>query len=193
MRVVGTRITMIVIGCGQRGGTYARFAAENPSKVRLIGAVDPRPHRLDLLRANQKLKGQFDDRLLFDDWKQLLDFHERVADAVVIATPDRTHAEIAIHCARLKYHILLEKPMATTAEDCKNIVKEIKENECVLAVCHVLRYTPYSRAIKDLVSSGALGEIINIQHLEPVGFYHFAHSYVRGNWRFVCVSLLFPC
>jgi hypothetical protein len=47
----------------------------------------------------------------------------------------------------------------------------------------VLRYSPYNRAVKDVINSGALGEIINIQHIEPVGNQHFTHSYVRGNWH----------
>ena len=43
-----------------------------------------------------------------------------------------------------------------------------------------MRYTPYMRKLKSLVDSGALGELISIQHLEPIGWYHYAHSYVRG-------------
>ncbi|CAK7222494.1 hypothetical protein SCUCBS95973_004860 [Sporothrix curviconia] len=48
---------------------------------------------------------------------------------------------------------------------------------------HVLRCSPYNRAIKAVIDSGALGEIINIQHIEPVGNEHFAHSYVRDSWH----------
>jgi predicted dehydrogenase len=50
-------------------------------------------------------------------------------------------------------------------------------------VCHVMRYTGYTQALKALVDSGAIGEIVSIQHLEPVGYWHQAHSFVRGNWR----------
>src|SRR6266404_3051867 len=46
----------------------------------------------------------------------------------------------------------------------------------------VLRYSPYSRAITDIVRSGQLGQLVNAQHIEPVGHWHFAHAYVRGNW-----------
>lgn len=52
-----------------------------------------------------------------------------------------------------------------------------------LIVCLVLRYSPYNRAIKEVIDSGALGDIINIQHIEPVGNEHFTHSYIRGSWH----------
>lgn len=113
------------------------------------------------------------------------------------------------------YHILLEKPMAVNETDCRAIVEAVKRNHVILAVGHVLRYTPYSQTIKEIIDSGRIGRIINIQHLEPVvrlsrslvssfprclplftfkknaffsfgflkGFWHFAHSYVRGPWR----------
>ena len=81
------------------------------------------------------------------------------------------------------YHILLEKPMAPNAADCRRIVAAAQANGVIFAVCHVLRYTTYTQKLKELVDSGRLGEIVSIQHLEPVGFWHQAHSFVRGNWR----------
>jgi predicted dehydrogenase len=47
----------------------------------------------------------------------------------------------------------------------------------------VLRYAPYTAVLRDLLAAGRIGEIVSVEHLEPVGFAHYAHSYVRGNWR----------
>jgi predicted dehydrogenase len=85
--------------------------------------------------------------------------------------------------ANKKYNILLEKPMSVSVDECVQIHKAVTENNIILAVCHVLRYTEYTKAVKRILDSKILGDIINIQHLEPVGFWHFAHSFVRGNWN----------
>ena len=81
------------------------------------------------------------------------------------------------------YHILLEKPMAPTAKECRRIISAVKRHRVLFAVCHVLRYTAYTRKLKALVESGVIGDVVNIQHLEPVGYWHQAHSFVRGDWR----------
>lgn len=64
---------------------------------------------------------------------------------------------------------------------------------CVLILAPVLRYSPYSRAITEIIHSKQLGELVNIHHIEPIGYYHFAHSFVRGNWgkeKDSCFSLM---
>eukprot|EP01129_Flabellula_baltica_P010664 TRINITY_DN4526_c0_g1_i5.p1 TRINITY_DN4526_c0_g1~~TRINITY_DN4526_c0_g1_i5.p1 ORF type:complete len:338 (+),score=72.96 TRINITY_DN4526_c0_g1_i5:1161-2174(+) len=93
------------------------------------------------------------------------------------------HVEPAVAFAALGYHILLEKPIAVSERDCVRIYNAVRDNHCIFATGHVLRYTPYSLKMKEILENGAIGEIVSVQHLEPVGFYHHAHSYVRGNWR----------
>jgi len=73
--------------------------------------------------------------------------------------------------------------MAVTQQDCELIYRACMDNKVVLSVCHVMRYTTANIKIKQLVSSGIIGDVVNIQHCEPVGYFHFAHSFVRGNWR----------
>ncbi|MCP9949199.1 Gfo/Idh/MocA family oxidoreductase [Actinomadura madurae] len=102
---------------------------------------------------------------------------------MIIATQDAEHAEPAIRFAGLGCHILLEKPMATSEADAQRIVEAVERAGVMLAVCHVLRYTAYTRALAGLIEDGRIGAPISVQHLEPVGWWHHAHSYVRGNWR----------
>jgi hypothetical protein len=58
-----------------------------------------------------------------------------------------------------------------------------KKQNKIVAVCHVLRYAPYFQKLKELVQSGAIGEVVSMQHLEPIHHIHMSHSYVRGNWH----------
>ncbi|MGH3487474.1 MAG: Gfo/Idh/MocA family protein [Actinopolymorphaceae bacterium] len=63
------------------------------------------------------------------------------------------------------------------------LVDAVRAAGVQFGVCHVLRYTPYTRLLKQVVDSGRIGSVMSVQHLEPVGHWHQAHSYVRGNWR----------
>jgi len=113
---------------------------------------------------------------IFKDWKEMVKV-PRLADAVAICTPDIEHIGPAVAFANLKYHILLEKPMSINVDECVQIHKAVSENNVILAVCHVLRYTQYTKAVRKVLDSKVLGNIVSIQHLEPVGYWHFAHSF----------------
>jgi len=167
--------TLVVVGAGARGAAYARLAAAEGAQV--VGVAEPDPQRRHRLAAEHAIPASG----VFEDWTELLS-GERIADAVVIATPDREHAEPAIRAARRGYHILLEKPMAPTEPEATAIVAAVQAAGVTLVVCHVLRYTAYTAAIKELVGSGRIGRIASVEHLEPIGWWHFAHSYVRGSW-----------
>ncbi|MDF5752681.1 Gfo/Idh/MocA family oxidoreductase [Spongiactinospora sp. TRM90649] len=167
-------VTLAVVGAGSRGNTYAGHAVRHGARV--VAVAEPDPGRR--ARAGEA----HPEAELLPGWRELA-ARPRTADAVIIATQDADHVEPAVRLAGLGYHVLLEKPMAVREEDCVAIVEAAERAGVVFGVCHVLRYTPYTRATKELIDSGAIGEIVSVQHLEPVGWWHHAHSFVRGNWR----------
>jgi predicted dehydrogenase len=171
-------VSLLVIGAGARGSGYSSWAREHPDRAHVVGVAEPRSVRRERLAAEHGIAAGN----AVADWRQLA-ARGKLADAVLICTQDRMHAEPAKAFAALGYNILLEKPMAPDEESCRQIVAAVERAGVMLAVGHVLRYTPYSLAVKEVVDSGRLGDILSVQHLEPVGFWHQAHAYVRGNWR----------
>jgi predicted dehydrogenase len=171
-------VTLAVAGAGNRGRGHAGWALAHPDRARVVAVAEPRAVRRDRLAATHDLAAGGS----FTSWQELAD-RGRIADAVLVCTQDAMHVEPAVAFAKLGYHVLLEKPMATTEADCWRIVEAAEHAEVVLAVCHVLRYTTYTTLVKQFVDAGRLGDLVSVQHLEPVGFWHQAHSYVRGAWR----------
>ncbi|SEN33205.1 Gfo/Idh/MocA family protein [Nonomuraea pusilla] len=169
-------VALALVGAGNRGQTYASWVARHPGRARLVAVADPDPHRRSLVAAGHPGVAEH------ETWEDLLTAGAG-ADAVIIATQDREHREPAVALARAGHHLLLEKPLAPTEAECREIVSAVTESGVLFAVCHVLRYTPYTRLVKRVVDSGVLGEIMSVEHLEPVGWWHAAHSYVRGPWR----------
>jgi predicted dehydrogenase len=171
-------VKLIVVGAGSRGTSYAKYALHHPDEVQIVGVAEPREFYQDRLAEQHGIPPE----LCFTDWRALA-ARPKLADGVIIATQDAMHAEPAVALADLGYHILLEKPMAPSEADCRRIVDAAKRNGTIFAVCHVMRYTKYTQQLKAILDSGRIGEIVSIQHLEPVGYWHQAHSFVRGNWR----------
>lgn len=170
-------VTLALVGAGLRGQSYARHAVA-ARQGRVTAIAEPDPHR------RRSVAAEFDvpPERVFADWADLA-AAGRLAEAAIVATQDRMHTAPAIRLADLGYHILLEKPMATLEDEAIQIADAAERNQIMLAVCHVLRYTPYTRLIRRLLDEGRIGRLINVQHLEPVGWWHHAHSFVRGHWR----------
>ena len=171
-------ITAIVLGAGSRGSTYAGYAKDHPQELQIVAIAEPREDRLHTLadqlnvpRANR-----------FAGWEALL-CQPKMADCAFICTLDDDHIGPAIRAMELGYHILLEKPMSNQEEECRQIVDVAKRTQRCLAVCHVLRYTPFYMTLKALIDRGEIGEVTTINQIENVGYWHQAHSFVRGNWR----------
>lgn len=175
MSAVSEFVRCLVIGAGARGCTYAAH-----SGIRVVAVVEPVLARKTSFAREHNISSEH----CFDRLEDaLVARHSYEARVCIIATPDREHCAQAIACAPLFDGVLLEKPMAVTEEECKQIVEAFRASGSICAVCHVLRYTPANQKVKELCESGAIGEILSISHTEPVGCRHFAHSFVRGNWR----------
>ncbi|KAF8842223.1 NAD(P)-binding protein [Paxillus ammoniavirescens] len=179
-------ITLAIVGCGQRGKRYAVYALDQPQQCKVVAIAEPRLKTRGLFAEAHSV----DNTLVFNTWQDLLKASaetietvgKRLADAVVVAVQDNMHKEVVLAFAKQGYHILCEKPMATRLSDILEMEQAVKEAGIIFGMGHVLRYSPYSKAIMEVVRSRELGELINAVHVEPVGYFHFAHSYVRGNW-----------
>ncbi len=171
-------VNLAIVGCGARGRTYATFAKEFPQRAKIVAIAEPQ----DEIRERTAKTHNVTKEKVFTDWKSFF-AKEKMADAVIIATQDNDHVGPALAAFEKGYDVLLEKPMAPTLAECETIVEAADKAGVIFAVCHVLRYTNFTCKIKELIDKGAIGEVVSVQRLEPVGFWHQAHSYVRGNWR----------
>lgn len=166
-----------VLGYGGRGFTYTFLCRKMKKDYEIVAVIDTSRDKLNAAKNFAKLK----DENLFDDYDKFLQA-PKTADWLFICTQDNLHIKHAIPAMEKGYNILLEKPVACTPEDCIAIEKAAKDNNVKVAVCHVLRYSVYYEKIKQIIQSGVLGKIIAIDQVENVGYWHQAHSFVRGDW-----------
>ena len=172
--------TISVIGLGNRGTEYMGFIKGfHSSKAKIVALCDIRQQALD----------DFAPKFSVPKDKQFTSpesFFEKgvISDALIIATQDASHYEITKQALLTGYKkILLEKPVSGKREEYIELRDLAEEKGAQLIICHVLRYSNYYAKIKEIISSGQIGDIVAINHTENIGYFHYAHSYVRGNWR----------
>ena len=170
-----------IIGLGGRGSTYAHFTKHFGSEV--VAVCDP-----DVKKKELAITYGVPENSFFTDEEEFFK-QGKIADALVIATMDTLHYRQAMKALDVGYDILLEKPIAMTLRECIEIRDKAKKLGKKVVVCHVLRYAPFYNQVKEILDSGAIGEIVALEQVEHIGYYHYAHSYVRGNWRNTDVSL----
>jgi predicted dehydrogenase len=171
-------VTAIVCGAGNRGNRYSKYGLELPDEFQVVGVAEPLAYRREQLAKSFNIPPENQ----FVTWEDVFK-RPKFADAVIVSTPDALHYGPAMAALNAGYHLLLEKPMAPSWKECKDMLDLATKKQAITAVGHVLRYTQFFRKIKEIVSSGEIGDILSIQHLEPVEHIHYSHSYVRGPWR----------
>ena len=171
--------TVAIAGLGGRGlHTYAKYQEKFPERMKITAIAD-----IDGRKVNYaKEKYNVPEERCFDSAESLL-AREKLADVLIIATQDRQHRDHAVKALELGYDLLLEKPVAVTASDCIEIREAAHRAGRTVTVCHVLQYTAFFRKIREIIRSGVIGEPVTVNATENVGYWHQAHSFVRGNWR----------
>lgn len=172
-------VTTAVIGAGNRGDrVYGDYIINHSDDIKVVAIAEPIVHRRKVFAE----KHSIEERYQFESWADLLK-REKLADGIIIATLDTMHLEPALKALEKGYKILLEKPIAANWQETFKLAEKAKELNGQIIVAHVLRYTPFYRKLKQIISSGIIGMIRFVDYIENIGYYHFAHSYVRGNWR----------
>jgi predicted dehydrogenase len=139
-----------IIGLGYWGPNYARVLHEL-GRSTLAWACDARADALDLIRA------RYPEARLTTDAAEVLSDPE--VDAVIVATPTSTHAELTLAALASGKHVLCEKPLAFTAAECDRVIEAAASAGRVLMVGHTFIFNPAVRRMKELVSNGVVGGI----------------------------------
>ena len=176
-------LKLACIGCGARAQTYTHLAARHPERFEIVAGADPVAERVEKIRrtsGNAQFRG-------FPSAEAIL-AAGKLADVMIVATQDNFHFEHCRGALRVGYDVLLEKPIATTAAQVLEIERLAKRANRRVMVCFVLRFAAFYRKAKQIIDSGAVGELVSIQANEGVNPWHQAHSFVRGHWSVVSQS-----
>ena len=175
----GKIVRIAIAGVGSRGkNAYGLELLNMKDRAKVVAVADIDPERLALAGDAHGVP----DEMRFPSAEAMLAM-PRLADAMLVCTQDRQHVPHAVAALKKGYDVMMEKPISPKLEDLQEITRVARENGRRVVVCHVLRYTPFFQTIKKTIDSGVLGEVVSIQALENVRYWHQAHSFVRGNWR----------
>lgn len=172
------KLSMAILGFGQRGKLYADIALNESEIITLVSVCDRNDSKVQMIKDKYNVKAE----MIFND-EELFFSKGKIADMLLIATLDAAHYKQAMRALDLGYHILLEKPIALNKEQIYEIKNKANNLNLKVAVAHVLRYTPFYQTIKQLIDEEKIGKVATINQTENIGYFHYVHSYVRGNWH----------
>ena len=172
-------IQAVLLGAGGRGlFTFGDFAAQNPDQLKFVAVAEPNDYRRDKFAEIHKIPSQN----CFTSWEELMQA-DQISSVLFNTTMDNYHFSSSMAALEKGYDVVLEKPMAPTPQECSQLVKESTRLGRKLIIFHEMRYTKFFKTVFDIVQSGRLGGLVNVEHRENVVFWHYVHSFVRGNWR----------
>lgn len=171
-------LTAVIIGAGHRALTYASYAQHHPDELQIVGVADPIAERRQLVADLYDLAP---DRCFASS--EELAAQPKLADFVINGTMDHQHVATSLPLLAAGYDLLLEKPFATNEDELWALVEAAQRHQRKVAICHVLRFAPFYRAIRQKVLDGVIGDLLNVQAVEHVSYHHMAVGFVRGKWN----------
>ena len=171
------KLKTVLLGAGNRGLVYADYALSNPDKLEIIGVIEVNKDN----RKEAKNRYSLNDDAVFDSLDEFLE-RNITCDFVINATMDEAHYETTMKLISAGYNILLEKPVTNNKRELLDIQRAANAKGVKIVVCHVLRYAPFYRTIKEIINDGVIGKILTIEMNEHVWIAHFLDSFVRGKW-----------
>ena len=172
------KLKAALLGAGNRGCIYCDYSIAHPDELEIVSVID----------VNEFRRNEAGERYGIPQQARYANLDEFLkanvaCDFVVNATMDQMHYETTMKLIAAGYNLILEKPITGNPNELAEIEAAAKERGVEILVCHVLRYTPFYRTIKEILLSGELGKVVDMQLNEHVWHGHFINSYVRGKWR----------
>ena len=162
-----------LIGCGDISNKRVAPAIKSQPQSRLLAAMSPYKSELDSFGEKYNVQKKY---LELDSMLQ-----DKEIDAVYIATPIFLHYEPALKALKSGKHVLVEKPMALTNQECEVLIKEAEKQNATLGVAYFRRFFPKLKEVKRIINEGIIGDIIQIRIL-----YHTWYNPDRSDpkaWR----------
>lgn len=168
-------VRLAVVGTGGMGMGHIKCILEVP-QAELVAVCDVNPESARRVGELHKVPWYTDHRALLDKEK---------VDGVHVCTPHPAHPEPTIDALSRGVHVLCEKPLAATIEDAERMVQAARRGKAILAVMYQQRTSARNRKVREILSSGALGELVRIS-LVAAGFRtqaYYGSAPWRGTWK----------
>jgi predicted dehydrogenase len=162
-------LQFVIIGCGR---IAQRHAEHIHNTGRLVAVCDVVPEKAKTLAGKYDARAYCDVDTLFKEIKD--------ADVVSVCSPNGLHAEHTIKALRAGFHVLCEKPMALTVQDCGDMINAAERANRRLFIVKQNRFNPPVAAVKQLIDEGRLGRIYSVQ---LNCFWNRNEEYYRNSWK----------
>ena len=149
-----SELRVCLIGCGRAGMIHARNYKNKIENARMVAVVDTRE------AAAKAAAEELGIEKYYTDYKDILNDSE--IDAVVVVAPTNLHKPIVLDCAAAGKHIFCEKPMAMTVEECDEMIAACDKHHVKLQIGFMRRFDASFREAKQLLASGAIGDLVQI-------------------------------